>query len=990
KAAYAALNAAQKQAVDAIDGPVMVIAGPGTGKTQILTLRIANILLRTDAKPSNILAITFTDAGAKAMRTRLKGLIGDEAYDVTITTFHALADNLVSRYPEAYSKIIGGKAASEIERIQIIEQILTDTSFKAVRPSGDPSFYVRPLLRAIQTLKQENVTPDAFAGAIDVQEKALAQIEQYHEKGAHKGKERGEYKDAKKHLERNLELLQVYRRYEQLLRDQKRYDFDDMILETVHALETNEEMLRDLQEQYHYVLADEHQDVNGAQNKILELLVNFHNNPNLFVVGDEKQAIYRFQGASLENFLYFEAVFPNAKLISLTQNYRSGQPILDAAQTVIATEDETLAKLRVPLTAAAVDAKSTQVMMAEFPHTAVECDWLVSSIQADLERGISPAEIAVIVRTNREVETFTVALRKKGIAVVPSADSDILEHPLLQCVGKLMRLVQNPTSDAYLTETVHEPFWNIVADDLGKVLKAVSRKTPLSVLMASDELLTDAGVSEDSSLRNVLPLFLGLQKRSVTTPPHRLLELLLVESGLVSHVLKHDPEEGVRVLRRLYDEVEGMVSRREVSSLMDVATQFTLHTTYGVPLPAPFISYGTEAIQVMTAHKSKGLEYEVVYIPHATDKTWGSKTARDIFKLPIIRFDTKDTDMAEEDERRLFYVAMTRAKRKLVFSAATMSISGKEQLLSRFLGVVPADIVETVDTEAFTETFSPLTALAGVVPQTAAVEIMRSVLDARGLSPTALNNYLKSPWEYFFRNVLHIPQIKTTELQFGTAVHGVLDVLVRFHGKETLDEWLAKVPGLLKQSLDKEAISDEEFTRLHERGTNALVTYLTEMRKCDVAESKTELHLEAILETGLPEYPELKLNGNLDRVDFKNGLLAQVIDYKTGKPKTRNHIEGNTAGSDGEYKRQLVFYALLLSLQKDTALHCRTGVLSFVEPDSNGVIKEETFVITDEEIEELKTELIRVAKEVVDGTALTATCDSERCHYCDLVPAWIT
>jgi DNA helicase-2/ATP-dependent DNA helicase PcrA len=517
----------------------------------------------------------------------------------------------------------------------------------------------------------------------------------------------------------------------------------------------------------------------------------------------------------------------------------------------------------------------------------------------------------------------------------------------------------------------------------------VSRKLPLSNILASDELLTDAGIAEDSALRKVLPLFLGLQKRSVTTPPHRLLELLLVESGLVSHVLKHDPEEGVRVLRRLYDEVEGMVSRREVSSLMDVATQFALHTTYGVPLPAPFISYGSEAVQVMTAHKSKGLEYEVVYIPHATDKTWGSKTAREIFNLPIIRFDTKDTDMAEEDERRLFYVAMTRAKRKLVFSTSTMSISGKEQLLSRFLGVVPVDIVEAVDVTKFTETFSPMTALAGVVPQTAAMEIMRSVIDTRGLSPTALNNYLKSPWEYFFRNVLHIPQIKTTELQFGTAVHGVLDVLVRFHVKETLDEWLARVPGLLKQSLDKEAISDEEFTRLHERGTNALVAYLTEMRKHNVTESKTEFHLEAILETGLPEYPELKLNGNLDRVDFRNGLLTQVIDYKTGKPKPRNHIEGKTAGSDGEYKRQLVFYALLLSLQKDTALHSRIGVLSFVEPDSNGVIKEETFVITDEEIEELRTELIRVAKEVVEGTALTATCDSERCHYCDLVPAWI-
>ena len=631
--AYKALNTAQRRAVDTIEGPVMVIAGPGTGKTQILTLRIANILRQTDSKASNILAITFTDAGAKAMRNRLKGLIGDVAFDVTISTFHALADMLVSRYPEAYPKIIGGKAASTIERIQIIESILTDTSFKAVRPSGDPSFYVQPLLRAIQTLKQENVTPDSFATAIEIQEKGVLEIPQYHEKGAHKGKERGEYKDAKEHLERNLELLQVYRRYEQLLRDQKRYDFDDMILETVHALETNEDMLRDLQEQYHYVLADEHQDVNGAQNKILELLTNFHDRPNLFVVGDEKQAIYRFQGASLENFLYFEEVFPEATLISLTENYRSGQPILDAAHDVIKTNDEELAKLRIPLKAAAVDV--AEVMLAEFPHTAVETDWVVASIENDIEAGVSPAEIAVIVRTNREVQEFTIALRKKGIAVTPSADSDILEHPLLKTVQRLMRLLTNPTDNALLTETIHEPFWKVEPQELGSVLKVVSRSRTLSSILSTNATLDEIGISLESPLRKVIPLLQGLHNRSLTTPAHRLLELLLVESGVVSHVLKHDPEEGVRVLRRLYDEVEGMVERREVESLSDVARQFALHTTYNVPLPAPFVSYGTTAVQVLTAHKSKGLEYEVVYIPHVTDKTWGGKTSRDLLNFRL-------------------------------------------------------------------------------------------------------------------------------------------------------------------------------------------------------------------------------------------------------------------------------------------------------------------------------------------------------------------
>lgn len=986
KEAYERLNKAQKRAVDTIEGPVMVIAGPGTGKTQILTLRIANILKQTDIKPSNILAITFTDSGAKAMRSRLKDLIGDDAYDVSISTFHSFADSLVAKYPEAYPKIIGGKAASEIERIQIIEQILTDTSFKAVRPSGDPSFYVRPLLSAIQSLKQENVTPDAFAVVVDKQANTLNDIERYHEKGAHKGKERGEYKDAVKHLERNQELLQVYRRYEEMLKDAKRYDFDDMILETVHALENNEDMLRDLQEQYQYVLADEHQDVNGAQNKILELLVNFHDNPNLFVVGDEKQAIYRFQGASLENFLYFEEVFPNAELISLTQNYRSGQVILDTSQDVIATEDETLSKLRMPLTAAAVE--SADVFMAEFPHTAVESSWLVAEIKKDVESGISSDEIAVIVRTNREVEEVTTLLRKHGLQVAPSADSDILEHPLLRSVESLVKAFNNPSDKVVLTNLIHETYWNIAPKDLASILSAVSRKQTLTDILSDENTLNEIDVSEESHARNIIPVLLGLKKRETTTAPHRMLELLLVESGLINHVLKTDPEEGVRVLRRLYDEVEGMVERGEVRSLSDVSSQFALHSLYGVPLPAPYISYGTAAIQVMTAHKSKGLEYEVVYVPHAVDKTWGGKTGRELFKLPIVKYDTKDTDLAEEDERRLFYVAITRAKSKLVFTSAKNAITGKEQILSRFLGGVDVQNISEIDVEDFISKFSPADSFSGLIPQPEANMIMRSVLDTRGFSPTALNNFMKSPWEYFFRNVLRIPQVKTTELQFGTAVHAVLDKLVRFHNGESLDEWLTAMPQLLRQTLEQEAISDEEFTRLHERGLEALAVYLPEMHTVISEDSKTEFHIEAVLETGLAEYPELKLNGNLDRVDYKDGAVTQVVDYKTGKPKTRNHIEGKTASSDGDYKRQLVFYALLLSLQPDKELHSRIGVLSFVEPDKNSVIKEEVFTISDEEISELKKELIEATQAIISGEALKTVCDPEKCHYCDLTEVW--
>ncbi|MES2966268.1 MAG: ATP-dependent helicase, partial [Patescibacteria group bacterium] len=269
--AYQALNDAQKEAVDTIEGPVMVIAGPGTGKTQILTLRIANILLKTDTDPTSILALTFTESGAAAMRTRLHKYIGVRAYQVPIYTFHGFADRLIREYPDAYERIVGGKPASDIEKISIIESILDNPSIKKLRPSGDPTYYVQPILRIIGELKKEYISPDALATLVAEQENELEGMEKTHSKGAHKGKVRGDYTKMEQIVVKNRELIHIYRLYQTHLREQKLYDFEDMIAETVVALTNNEDMVRDLQEQYQYLLADEHQDVNGSQNKILEL-----------------------------------------------------------------------------------------------------------------------------------------------------------------------------------------------------------------------------------------------------------------------------------------------------------------------------------------------------------------------------------------------------------------------------------------------------------------------------------------------------------------------------------------------------------------------------------------------------------------------------------------------------------------------------------------------------------------------------------------------
>jgi DNA helicase-2/ATP-dependent DNA helicase PcrA len=985
KEAYDSLNAAQKEAVDTIEGPVMVIAGPGTGKTQILTLRIAKILLETQMDPSNILALTFTDAGVKAMRERLHRYIGAAAYQVAIYTFHGFAERLIREYPDAYERVIGGRPASDLDKVSIVETILDDTQFKLLRPMGDPGYYIFHIIRTISSLKKEYITPDAFAQVIAQQEQDLLGIEKIHEKGAHKGKVRGEYTKKEKAIEKNRELLLAYRQYETLLSDKRLYDFEDMIVETVKALESNEDMLRDLQETYQYVLADEHQDVNGSQNRILELLCNFHDQPNIFVVGDEKQAIYRFQGASLENFLYFEDLFKNTKRISLTENYRSGQVILDAAHSLVKVEEGPLSLLRVPLLAKAV--KISSVERRDFSHQAIEDSWVIDEVVKLIEGGMEPEEIAVIVRTNREVEQFAGLLRKEGIAAEASADGDVLDHPITHTVLGLIEAVVSSHNQLALFSLIHGAYWGIGTNDLIKIASARSYGNSLQSILSDRAKLEELGVEHIQEAMNVVATLEEARRMEATQAPHRVLEFLLQKSGFIDHVLQQDTLEGSRVIRRLYDEVEEMVLHDKTATLRGVNDVFSLRRGHRLPLNAPYIATSTQAVQIMTAHKSKGLEFKAVFIPHAVDNIWGGGAKRTYFDIPL----TKHLDESQfdeiDDERRLLYVAMTRAKGRLYLSHAELNAEAKELISSRLLEDIGEEFIEHIETNQKEASFDPLSSIKKSAPSAAIdSELFKTHLGSKGLSATALNNYLRSPWDYVYRNVLRVPEVQALPMQFGTAIHGVMEWVSAVYASKGVMPSATQLKESLEKELSRLPITQTEFVRLHEKGFEALVGYTGHIASSMPKDSKVEFSVHVALPTGLLDFPEVTLTGKIDRLDFdKNGNVTQVVDYKTGKPKTRNEIEGKTQNSNGDYKRQLTFYALLLSLYDDAKYACKTGKLSFIEPDAKGVVHEEVFEITDDEIAELKGEIIRVVQEIVTGSFLSTECNEKDSNYCHLV-----
>ncbi|MEK7513136.1 MAG: UvrD-helicase domain-containing protein, partial [Patescibacteria group bacterium] len=280
---YARLNHAQKEAVDAIEGPVMVVAGPGTGKTQVLTLRIANILRLTDVEPKNILALTFTESAAISMRRRLAEIVGSPAYSVVISTFHGFCNDIIKNYPEEFPRIVGSEHITEVDQIAVVEDILRGAALVELKPFGDPFYYLRSIAARINTLKREGVDAGRFQEIVKEERKAFDALpEKLHGNGAHAGNMKGEFRRLLRKIEKNRELALVYAEYERRLAESRRYDYNDMIMEVLRALERNENLLLAFQEQHQYLLVDEHQDTNNAQNRIMELLASFHENPNLF------------------------------------------------------------------------------------------------------------------------------------------------------------------------------------------------------------------------------------------------------------------------------------------------------------------------------------------------------------------------------------------------------------------------------------------------------------------------------------------------------------------------------------------------------------------------------------------------------------------------------------------------------------------------------------------------------------------------------------
>ncbi|MFA6364871.1 MAG: ATP-dependent DNA helicase [Candidatus Paceibacterota bacterium] len=981
KKRYTQLNAAQREAVDAVEGPVMVVAGPGTGKTQILTLRIANILTKTDTNPENILALTFTEAGTATMRRRLMEIVGAPAYSVTISTFHAFCNGIIKEYPEEFPYIIGSESITEVDQITLLENIVRTTPLTILKPFGDPLYYVRDILKAINDLKREGVDPSQFVTLVEKeQERFDASPDLYHEKGAHKGEMKGDYKKELKIIEKNRELARVYIAYVTSLQENKLYDYSDMIMEVFRALQTNKNLLLILQEQYQYVLVDEHQDTNKAQNNILELLCNFHAQPNIFVVGDEKQAIFRFQGASLENFLYFKKLYPEAKLIFLEENYRSTQTILDSAHRVIPSPKGLHAQ---------PSSENKGVNLFAFTKPIIEQYFLAKSIKAKIDAGVAPGEIAVLYRDNRDVTALLPMVERMGIPFVVESDENVMNDHDIKKIIRLLRAADTFGSDEHIAEAMHIDFLGLHPLDVYRVLHETDiKKCSLYDVLKSDVMMRNLRLEDGVKIRR----WYGKLTEWAIAAKNKSLEecasLVINESGFLAYLLgKPDAVEKMEKLNGFFDELQSLVEKHKDTGLHEFLLYLDTIETHNLLIRKSSFGGSLRRVHFMTAHKSKGQEFEHVYIVNAFNGHWGNKKRGNALPLPSSVFSLfGESSLAHDpldDERRLFYVALTRAKKTVTISYAKESTTGREQLPCQFIEEMKSELVEEINTNEIEKEFEVNKQIIVAPPQLPGArmedkEFIRSLFLERGISATALNNYLKCPWRYFYQNLLRIPAAKQPHQLYGTAIHAALQDL--FNAAKNNKHSRTFLLERFSYHFDAQPFQAREQIEWKERGVRALGGYYDTYHASWRTNILNEVPVRGILLT-----PEIKLTGKIDKLEIINERNeVQVTDYKTGKPRTRGEIEGSTQNSNGDIKRQLVFYNVLLNRYENHRFTMVSADVDFVEPDEKGRYKRESFVISPKEVEELEGLIKKTAEDICTLSFWDTRCDDATCQFCAL------
>jgi DNA helicase-2/ATP-dependent DNA helicase PcrA len=1046
---YNNLNKAQKQAVDAIDGPVIVIAGPGTGKTELLGVRVANILQKTDTLPENILCLTFTDSGASEMRKRLTSIIGKDAYKVAIHTFHSFGSEVINQNGQYFYSGAHFRPADQLSSYQILRQIFDNLDHNSPIASklNNEYTYLSDSLTTISELKKSGLTSDELLQILDENDAVIAKVEQLlapifankisKNTAVQVASQIDSIRDIDSNLtlptivplsqviadslaiatneaietnstkqitawrnqwfkkdnlgkyilkshERQVKLRAVSGVYEQYLshmQESALYDFDDMILRVVHAMEIFDDLRFNLQEKYQYIMVDEFQDTNMAQMRILHNLTSNEaqgDTPNIMVVGDDDQAIYSFQGADISNIIDFRKNYQRAQIVTLTDNYRSSAEILDGSRDIIIQGNGRLEKIFddvKKLLTANVKQADGEVILHQAETNTSERHWLINDIKNRISSGQRPDTIAVLTRRHHEINALLPYFAKADISVSYERRDNVLDLPIIKFIEQISKLLidlshgQHDAVNAALPEILAHKSWGIEPIELWKLsIETYNSHSRWLEIMATKPqfapihnwLINTATLVDSEPLEQILDIITGKPDSSddFKSPiyNHFFAGSKMIDNP-TEYLIYLDALRTIRSKLREY-------RPDQVPTLKTFIEFISLNRQIGSTISLTRQSVGSDnAVNIMTAHKSKGLEFDTVYVTNAIDTVWGER-ARSRNRLINYPENLPLAPAGEtQDERlRLFYVAITRAKRSLHISYSQSDDKAKSNLCAAFLidSKWPTEIIDQ-STNAYEQIES--TELAWyqplINPTTATMrDLLAPTLENYKLSVTHLHNFLDvtrgGPATFLMNNLLRFPSAKSPNAAFGTAIHATLHRAHTEYSISGQQQPIEDIVASFESLLRDQHLSSRDFDYYIQKGNDTLTAFLAAKYNQFTVSEKAELSFSSqhsIL-------GEAHLTGSLDLVDIdKTNKNIIVTDYKTGKPA--NSWTGKTDYEKiklHKYRQQLLFYKLMVESARDYRnYHVDLGIMQFVEPNSAGDIISIETRFDNVELERFKT-----------------------------------
>lgn len=1003
-------NDKQNKCINTIDGPVMVLAGPGTGKTFTIIQRIKH-MLELGIIPSSILCLTYSEAAANEMKARLVKEIGTIASSVTVNTYHAFCNEIIKQYPNEFELLDGVGLVDEITKQSIMKEVLQEFKPQFYQTKwGDSLYFIPELLKAVDEIKSNQVTKDEYFNTLKTHPAWQGKMDdlqvEYHER-EQKGKLvktfLNSFETHKKKMGKAQEAWSIYEMYDLKLKQKNFIDFNDMINMVLEVFDSNLEFLQKVSTQFKYFLVDEYQDTNYSQNKIVFKLAEGSNSENIFVVGDDDQIIYEFQGAKTDTLEKFLNLYPQTEVICLLENNRSTQNILDFSYSIISQDKSRLEfnpNFEEKNICKKLEAKNKKIIPLNekiqihgFADNKQENNFIIDSIEKiinsdklplnkDNEKDLS--KIAILTRENGELTNFASLLEAKNIQYQIKEAKSIFDIKSSLVVYFYLKALINHQffGDKLFGLLLSEPF-TFANEDYSYLLTQNRLNHKDLITNIKEAIEKEYKWKNSEKVKYFIQTFDTLLGLKSTMNIKDLIVEVINRTGILDFYLQNEvnKSDNIYAIKKIVDEAQAYMYLNKGCWLGDFLEHLDTAFESNIPIVIEKEDYTQNAVQLVTLHGSKGREFEFVFMPNLISKKWEGKRVNNGMSLPIDKNDKKvDEEQARYSEQlRLLFVGVTRAKYSLTMSYSN-SIDARPQELTSYLSepIKNKELIETFNhTLEKDEYLNEISLMLQKQPfdySSAFTDELKARLEKFTISPSTLNKYLECPRAFLYSNVLNIPiyDKDNSNAHFGSAIHRTLQWCVNYAKENGRYPDKQQVISCFDKNLSIEQFDSQETREMFmNRGVKSIDKYYKQMLETPYSRIiATEYSFDFI------PFENNFLKGFIDRIEKNNDGTVEVYDYKTGSAKPKSQIAD---GKDYEnYLNQLRFYKYAYEIQNPDTKVSRAGLIFVEEPDSNFYAD-----LVEEDNKNIKEKIEFVYKNISELNFNPPKLEDRKCDYCD-------